>query len=135
MPGLPTSFFGLTIEPNTSYSQTVEQDFKLTHACLASELPTEAARTCVVLKIEDKTFTLCALTPGMTENQSLDISLMEGQEIEFSVTGNCAVDLTGNHVFYDLGDDEEEFDEEIDSDLEADSADEQEIEVMMNGGI
>lgn len=94
----PTSVFGLTIRPGTSYTTTIEEDTHITMASLVSKIPKDAARTSVVVSVNGTEFTLCSLTPNKHENQNLDIYLTEDEEVTFSVVGNCSIDLTGNIV-------------------------------------
>lgn len=124
---IPTQFFGLTIPAGKTVSQTVEQDFRVTMACLGKTLPKNASRTCVTLTVEEESFTLCALTPSTVENQQLDISVMEGDHVTFTNHGNCPVDLTGNHFIVNMGD-EDFSDEELDSDVEELNSDGEPIE-------
>ncbi len=52
---------------------------------------------------------MCSLTPGKLEQQSLDLTFVEGEEVTFLTSGSqVTVDLTGNHVI-EMDDD---FDEE-----------------------
>ena len=95
---LPTSLFGLSVEPSQAYKTDIEEDTHLTMVTLASELPQNPKRTSVVLEVNGVKFTLCNLTPNTTENQSIDLYLHEGDEVTFSVVGNCPVDITGNTV-------------------------------------
>ncbi|EGF81578.1 hypothetical protein BATDEDRAFT_36850 [Batrachochytrium dendrobatidis JAM81] len=110
MASIPASFFGLTIDADKKYSQTVEDDFRLTMASLSTKLPNKPQRTSVIIKLGDREFTLCSLTPGTLENQSLDLTLVAGEEISFHSVGNCSVDLTGNHIVFadDFGSDDED---------------------------
>lgn len=74
-------------------------------------------RVSVCATIQDGSrFVLCSLVPGKLEQQPLDITFSEGEEISFSILGSddsVCVDLTGNGLFL-VGDDMD--DEEIDSD-------------------
>ncbi|KAI8921631.1 hypothetical protein BC831DRAFT_418418 [Entophlyctis helioformis] len=113
MPFTPVSFFGLTVDPKKKYSQTVEDDFHITMASLGSKLPENAERTSLIMSVDDREFVLCSLTPGKIENQPLNLTITEGEEIAFYTTGNCPIDITGNHVaFEDHGHDHDDDDEE-----------------------
>lgn len=120
---LPTSLFGLSIEPSQEYKTEIEEDTHLTMVCLAAKLPAGPKRTSVVLQVNGVSFTLCSLTPNTAENQSIDLYLHEGDEVAFSVVGNCPVDITGNTVA--LIPDGPDFDEEDDEDL----SDEEEYDI------
>ncbi|KAI9101991.1 hypothetical protein DFS34DRAFT_441195 [Phlyctochytrium arcticum] len=122
---LKSSVWGLTVEAGKEYSQEVESTFCITSAALTAALPNNGSRSSLILKLGNKEFTLCSLTPGKTEQQPLDLQFMEGDEITFRVKGNCSIDLTGNYlVFYAEGDE----DDEDESDSEAD-----ELAAMMEG--
>ncbi|KAJ3305809.1 peptidylprolyl isomerase fpr4 [Kappamyces sp. JEL0829] len=123
----PTNFFGLTVYPGKAYTTTLEDDVHITMAALLAELPKNAGRTSVHIKVEGNTYTLCSLTPGKLENQPINIHLSEGEEVTFSVTGACPVDLTGNNIVVvppggDDFDEEDEEDDGIDEELDSDEA-------------
>ncbi|KAJ2359303.1 peptidylprolyl isomerase fpr3 [Coemansia erecta] len=103
-------FWGLKIVPGKTYSQTVDASFRLSNAALAATVEDDS-RTSVVLTVDDKSFVLCSLTPGSIEQQTLDISLTEGEDITFESQGNNEVHLTGNFIAEDI-------DEDSDSDSE-----------------
>ena len=130
MSAIPTNFFGLTVFPGKAYTTTLEDDVHITMAALTEKVPKDATRTTVQLTIDGSKFTLCSLTAGKLENQPLDIHLNENDEVTFTVSGNCPVDLTGTNIVIvppggadDMDEineddfDEEVDDEEIDSDL------------------
>ncbi|KAI8904434.1 hypothetical protein EDD86DRAFT_230204 [Gorgonomyces haynaldii] len=132
MSSIPVSFWGLTVEPGKKYTQEVDEDFHITMATLAAKLPKGAARSSVTLTVNENTFNLCSLIPGVIENQPLNIRLNEGEEITFINTGNCPIDLTGNHIYVMVDEDEDLDDEEIDSDLEVDPEAFGDVEVDMD---
>ncbi len=86
---------------------------------MAPTLPADAGRVSVIVKYTDKQFTLCSLTPGKMEQQTLDLTFVEGEEVTFMTVGSeVAVDLTGNYIIDlddEMGDDEEDLmdDEEM----------------------
>jgi hypothetical protein len=104
----PTAIFGLTVNPGTVYTTTIEED---THITMASISKLGSKRTSVLVKVNDSEFTLCALIPSKHENQQLNIYLHEEDEVTFTVLGDCSVDLTGNTVAMVNGN-AEDFDEE-----------------------
>lgn len=118
MASFPSSFFGLTVTPGKVHTMQLEQATHITMASLPSVLPKNAARSSLILTVDGASFTLCSLTPGKLENQRIDIHMGEGDEVSFSVSGPCAIDISGNNeVIFFPGDSD---DEEIDSDMERD---------------
>ncbi|KAI8802870.1 hypothetical protein BJ742DRAFT_831741 [Cladochytrium replicatum] len=92
----PLSFWGLVLEPNKSYSQVVESDFRISMATLAKKGNSNKP-VIVQVTVEDSTFNLCTLQSGHTENQPLEIYFSEGEEISLQAVGDAAVHLTGFH--------------------------------------
>ncbi|KAG0076025.1 hypothetical protein BGZ90_009219 [Linnemannia elongata] len=78
-------FWGLTVFPEKTYSQVVENSFKLSMAALDEE--TKPGRSSIRVTVDKKTFILCSLTAGKVEQQTLDLVFTEGEEITFSVSG------------------------------------------------
>ncbi|KAJ2723925.1 peptidylprolyl isomerase fpr3 [Coemansia sp. Benny D115] len=107
-------FWGLKIIPGKTYSQTVDAPFRVSNAALAATINDPASRTSVLVTVDDKSFVLCSLVPGSIEQQTLDVSLTEGEEITFETQGENEVHLTGNFI----DDSEDEFSEDDDSDSE-----------------
>ncbi|KNC97465.1 uncharacterized protein SPPG_07382 [Spizellomyces punctatus DAOM BR117] len=117
--------WGLTVEAGKEYSQIVDDSFCITMAALGAQLPKNGGRTSISIKIHDKEFAVCSLTPGKIEQQVLDLTLLEGEEVTIKGTGNCPVDLTGNYLVdpYDESDDEDDLSMEIDGeDMDSEDA-------------
>jgi hypothetical protein len=109
MTSIPVSLFGLSCEANKSYSQLVENDFKLTSVAIGPILPKNPSRTILTLTVDDKTYTIASLLPGRVENVALDLYFNEGDQIKFAVVGNCQLDIVGNNMlFIDENDEESE---------------------------
>ncbi|KAJ2704927.1 peptidylprolyl isomerase fpr3 [Coemansia sp. IMI 203386] len=107
-------FWGLTIVPGKTYSQVVDMPFRLSNAALDTTIESNT-RTSVLLTVDEKPFVLCSLTPGSIEQQTVDITLSEGENITFETQGDNIIHLTGNFV-YDM--DEPSSDEDDDDDEE-----------------
>ncbi|XP_046486915.1 46 kDa FK506-binding nuclear protein [Neodiprion pinetum] len=110
-------FWGLIIEPNKRYTQTVERSFHVSMASLDTN--TGGSYTGVVqvmLHYENRTFLLCTLNKGAALQVPLDLNFQEGTEIAFSSNGSGLVHLTGYLVPEedDLDDELEEEEEEED---------------------
>ncbi|KAG2181104.1 hypothetical protein INT43_008686 [Umbelopsis isabellina] len=82
-------------------------------------------RTCVKVTVDDKEYVLCGLTPKHIEQQLLDHTFVEGEEVTFSISGENAVHLTGNY----LPDDDMDQDPYDSDDLMMGSSDEDDLEV------
>ncbi|KAG0268964.1 hypothetical protein BGZ95_002249, partial [Linnemannia exigua] len=122
-------FWGLTVFPEKTYSQVVENSFKLSMAALDEE--TKPGRSSIRVTVDKKTFILCSLTPGNVEQQTLDLVFTEGEEITFSVSGDNSVHLSGNYLPDDEGmdfdsDEEDMYGDEDDEDMDEDEEDEEE---------
>ncbi|KAF9173906.1 peptidylprolyl isomerase fpr4 [Mortierella sp. AD011] len=129
-------FWGLTVLPEKTYTQVVENSFKLSMAAL--DEVTKAGRSSVRVTVDKKTFILCNLISGKVEQQTLDLVFTEGESITFSVSGENSVHLSGNYLPEDDGmdfdsedmdedEDEDDEDEEIEDD-EGDEEDEEDEE-------
>ncbi|KAJ2779501.1 peptidylprolyl isomerase fpr3 [Coemansia javaensis] len=125
-------FWGLKIAPGKTYSQTVDASFRVSGAALGATLADEG-RTSVVLTIDEKSFVLCSLTPGGTEQHLLDLSLTEGEEITFETQGNNEVHLTGN--FIDDAPDSSDDEDDGEGGLDLSKATPEEIEELIGMGI
>ncbi|CAM0140613.1 unnamed protein product [Umbelopsis sp. WA50703] len=55
-------------------------------------------RSVVKVVVDSKEFVLCSLCPDKREQQSLDHTFVEGEEVTFMATGKNTVHLTGNYV-------------------------------------
>ncbi|KAF9412084.1 peptidylprolyl isomerase fpr4, partial [Podila epigama] len=119
----------LTVLPDKTYRQVVENSFKLSMAAL-DEI-TKPGRSSVRVTVDKKTFILCSLQAGKTEQQTLDIVFTEGEEITFSVSGENTIHLSGNYLpEEDFGSDEDMYDDEddLEDDMEDDEDDEEDEE-------
>ncbi|KAF8979058.1 peptidylprolyl isomerase fpr4 [Entomortierella lignicola] len=119
-------FWGLTVMPEKTYSQVVENSFKLSMAAL--DEVAKDGRTSVRVTVDKKTFILCNLISGKVEQQTLDLVFTEGESITFSVSGKNAVHLSGNYLPEDDGMDYDSEDMYGDDDDEEDEEDEEEDE-------
>ncbi|KAG0167281.1 peptidylprolyl isomerase fpr4 [Apophysomyces sp. BC1015] len=95
---------GLHVVPGKTYSQTVTAPFRIAMASLSDEV-SDTIRSSLCVKIDGKSFVLCSLTPEKVEQQTLDVTFVEGEEVTFSVKGPNTIHLTGNYTFDDEGSD------------------------------
>ncbi|KAJ2062567.1 peptidylprolyl isomerase fpr3 [Coemansia sp. S146] len=133
-----SGFWGLKIVPGKTYTQTVDASFRVSNASLGEEIANEG-RTSVLLTVHQKRFVLCALTPGKIEQQLLDITLTEGEEITFETFGENEVHLTGNFIADDEDDDEDGMygssDEEDGEDIDLDNITPEGLQELINRGM
>ncbi len=90
----------MRIEPKKTYTNVVEEPFRVSMASLASNSTTTATkgRTSVIVSVKDQQYVLCNLTLGSIEQQTLDLTFTQGEEITFMSNGDFPVDLVGNYV-------------------------------------
>ncbi|KAG0164946.1 peptidylprolyl isomerase fpr4 [Apophysomyces sp. BC1034] len=117
-------FWGLQVLPGKTYSQIVSSSFRITMAALP-ESATNKKRTSVCVKVDNEDYVLCTLVPGKIDQQILDISFVEEEEVTFMVKGDNTVHLTGNYTSNqedwsdgELSTDEDEEEEEEDDEDE-----------------
>ncbi|CAO3625369.1 unnamed protein product [Cunninghamella echinulata] len=114
-------FFGLTITPGKVYSQIAENSFRLTMASIGEV--SKNARTSLRIKVDEREFYLCSLTPGKLNQQLLNLIIVKGEEVALSVVGENTIHLTGNYL-HEYDEEEDEDDEDYDSDeLDSDEVD------------
>ncbi|KAJ1790284.1 peptidylprolyl isomerase fpr3 [Coemansia sp. RSA 2399] len=123
-------FWALKITPGHTYTQTVDASFRVSNAALGLTL-TDEQRTSVVATVDGKDFVLCSLTPGKIEQQPLDLWMTEGEEITFESNGNNEIHLTGNFVY----EDEEDEDEDGPCDFNYEKFDPAELQEMVAEGL
>ncbi|KAJ2827836.1 peptidylprolyl isomerase fpr3 [Coemansia furcata] len=133
-----SGFWGLKIVPSKTYTQTVDASFRVSNASLG-EVITNQGRTSVLLTVHEKRFVLCSLTPGKIEQQPLDITLTEGEEITFETFGENEVHLTGNFIADDEDDEDDMYgsddDEEDGEDIDLDNITPEGLQDLINRGL
>jgi len=116
-------FWGLIIDSNKKYTQTIEKSFHISMASLdISKASNEHVQ--VSVSYENTSFLLCTLNKQLVLQQPLDLNFELGKKISFSCNGNGRVHLTGyivedeNDLFDDgLNDDDDEEEEDEVSDV------------------
>ncbi|KAJ3207475.1 peptidylprolyl isomerase fpr4 [Entophlyctis luteolus] len=125
------AFWGLTCEPETGYSQLVEQSFRLTNIAIDPKTTAKnGTRVSVSVQSGNNQFTIANLLVGSVEQCVVDLTFSEGEEISFTVVGSATVHLTGNYIMDDIPneDDDDEDDEDGDEDEEEDEDEDEEID-------
>ncbi|XP_012280717.1 46 kDa FK506-binding nuclear protein [Orussus abietinus] len=114
-------FWGLIMEPNKRYTQTIEKSFHVSMASLdASTGDNEIIQ--VMLYYDNRTYLLCTLKKGLIWQVPLDLNFQEGTKIAFMTNGQGHVHLTGylmpeddNLDLDELEEEEEDTDEDVPS--------------------
>ncbi|XP_043279685.1 46 kDa FK506-binding nuclear protein [Venturia canescens] len=115
-------FWGLIMEPNKRYTQTVEKSF---HVSMASLDAVTADNTIVqvMLCYDERNYLLCSLKKDLAWQVPLDLNFQEGTKIAFTSNGRGHVHLTGYLI------PEEEDDLDLDEMEEEDEEEEDDEEV------
>ena len=100
------SFWGLVVEPEKLYSQTISHPYKVTMAVLETDGSasdknnSKSSATFVSLAVNKKEFKICKLIPERHEQQTMNLILQAGAEIDFKVVGEkpATVYLTGYYL-------------------------------------
>ncbi|XP_047358105.1 46 kDa FK506-binding nuclear protein isoform X1 [Vespa velutina] len=105
-------FWGLIMEPNKRYTQTVEKSFHVSMATLdVASADDDVVQ--VTVCYDGTNYLLCSLKKGSVWQVPLDLHFQEGTKIAFTCNGHSRVHLTGYLIPDDLIDEiEEEEDEE-----------------------
>ncbi|XP_044736564.1 46 kDa FK506-binding nuclear protein [Chrysoperla carnea] len=90
-------FWGLIIEPNKRYTQTVQRSFHISMAALDAS-SSDDTNVQVMLGLNDKNYLLCTLNRNSVLQTSLDLNFQEGNKIAFLHNGKGYVHLTGYFV-------------------------------------
>jgi len=108
------SFFGYEIEPNKPYLHVPPEGtvLKLTNAALA-HAGEDGKRTQLQCKVDGKAFVVVNFIGGKVEHAIIDLVFEGKQEVQFIVSGETPVHLTG---YYNLM--EDDFDDLNDEELE-----------------
>jgi len=132
----PGLFWGIVIKPEKRYETEVEEDFRVTKACVDVSTLEKGKVASVVLEKGGEEFILCNLNGPSNYDSTIDLSFAEGERICFRTEGGATVHLTGHLVPDDTpdaddsmmlgdsmfetsdGEEEEEAEDEEDSDDE-----------------
>ncbi|GJQ77687.1 putative peptidyl-prolyl cis-trans isomerase [Trypoxylus dichotomus] len=87
-------FWGLIMEPQRRYTQTVKKAFHISMAAL-DESTSDDSPTQVICSYDDRNYLLCTLQKGKTIQVSLDLNYEVGDKISFATNGKAHVHLTG----------------------------------------
>ncbi|XP_017786973.1 PREDICTED: 46 kDa FK506-binding nuclear protein-like isoform X2 [Nicrophorus vespilloides] len=116
-------FWGLIMEPQKRYSQTVHRSFHISMAaldlCSCTDEPVQ-----VMCGFENRKYLLCTLQKDKILQVPLDVNFEVGDQISFITNGESHVHLTG-YLNEDFNLDEEDIEEEEDDD-------EQELDVSQS---
>ncbi|KRT81323.1 hypothetical protein AMK59_5531 [Oryctes borbonicus] len=109
-------FWGLIMEPQRRYSQTVKKAFHISMAAL-DESTSDDSPTQVICSYDDRNYLLCTLQKGNTIQVPLDLNYEIGDKISFATNGKAHVHLTGylleEQFPTDEGEEEEDDEDEV----------------------
>ena len=114
-----SGFWGLEVKPGAKPTplrkQPGEMVMVLKQAALAPTGKLSAAPSVLSVSVGSDTnerFVLCHLASGKCEQWAIDLGFGPDEEVNFHLTGKCAVHLTGFYEMDDDSDDEDEMDSE-----------------------
>lgn len=89
--------WGFVLEPGREYTRTSEEEVHLSLAAIESrsEFGKAGSYSQLMLKTETSEQLLCTLVHGTIFQQCLDLKLMPGEKVTFTVQGSCGVYVTG----------------------------------------
>ncbi|ORY43360.1 hypothetical protein BCR33DRAFT_717588 [Rhizoclosmatium globosum] len=87
------AFWGLTAEPDTHFSQVVEQNFRLTNIAIDSKTKATKGRVSVHVQVGDNEFVIANLLLGVVEQASVDLTFSEGALLSVCMVGASGVEL------------------------------------------
>lgn len=140
----PGLFWGIVLKPEKRYETEVEEDFRVTKACVDTSTLEKGMVASVVLEKGSEEFILCNLNGPSNYDSSIDLSFAEGERICFRTEGGATVHLTGhlvpddtpdesmmmgNSMFDSDGEEEEEAEGEEEEDSDDDEEEEEGEEV------
>ncbi|XP_066602789.1 46 kDa FK506-binding nuclear protein [Prorops nasuta] len=114
-------FWGLIMEPNKRYTQTVEKSFHVSMASLDLTTTSDDKAVQVMLCFDTRNYLLCTLNRNSSCQVPLDLNFQKGTKIAFTCNGHAYVHLTG----YLIEDDDLDLDE-----LEEEEEDEEDEEII-----
>ncbi|CDS07427.1 hypothetical protein LRAMOSA01376 [Lichtheimia ramosa] len=120
-------FWGLQLIPGNTYSQIASRTFCITMAAVTDAKVTKPTRSSVCIVVDDMEYVLCTLVPGQIDQQELNLTIVEGEEVSFSVKGKSTIHLSGNYI----GTQE---DEDFDGELPANISREELLSLLSNQG-
>jgi len=139
-PGNAGLFWGVVLKPDKRYEQVVEEDFRITKACVDPSTLENGKVTSVILEKDNDEFIICNLTNPTGLDRQMDLAFCEGEKVTFRTEGGATVHLTG-HVQpeepdmeqmgfpgYDEGSEEEEGEEEEEEGSDEEGEEEEEEE-------
>ncbi|KAJ8656913.1 hypothetical protein O0I10_007510 [Lichtheimia ornata] len=91
-------FWGLQLTPGKSYSQIASSTFCITMAAVSDSKVNKPTRSSVCIVVDDMEYVLCTLVPGQIDQQELNLTIVEGEEVSFTVKGKSTIHLSGNYV-------------------------------------
>jgi len=129
-------FWGVILKPEKRYEQTVEEDFRITKACVDPSTLDKGKVASVILEKDNDEFIICNLTSPNGLDVPMDLAFAVGEKVVFRTEGGATVHLTG-HVQpaddmpgypggYEMDSDDEVVEEEGEEEESSDDEEEEE---------
>ncbi|KAL1926622.1 hypothetical protein VTP01DRAFT_5517 [Rhizomucor pusillus] len=103
-------FWALRVDPGLTFCQIAPASYRVTMAAYGETK--DSTRSTLRVYIDKMDFVLCSLRPGKLTQQPLNLTVVKGEEVQFSVTGNNPVYLTGNYLKEESDESDEDIDDE-----------------------
>jgi len=89
-------FWGIILKPEKRYESVVEEDFRVTKACVDTTTLESGKVATVILEKGNEEFILCNLTGPSNYDSNMDLAFVAGEKICFKTEGSATVHLTGS---------------------------------------
>jgi len=88
-------FWGIILKPDKRYESVVEEDFRVTKACVDTTTLETGKVATVILEKGNEEFILCNLNGPSNYDSNMDLAFTSGEKICFKIEGSATVHLTG----------------------------------------
>jgi len=89
-------FWGIILKPDKRYESVVEEDFRVTKACVDTTTLESGKVATVILEKGNEEFILCNLNGPSNYDSNIDLAFVAGEKICFKTEGSATVHLTGS---------------------------------------
>merc|ERR1712142_1431471 len=127
-------FWGVILKPEKRYEQIVEEDFRITKACVDPSTLDKGKVVSVILEKDNEEYIICNLTSPNGLDQPMDLAFAVGEKVVFRTEGGATVHLTGHvqpaddmpgYPGYEMDSDDEVVEEEGEEEESSDDEEEE----------